>query len=337
MATYKVLQDIEAEDKLLGPLSLRQFLYAAIVAILGFISFKLVFIQPLLITPLAPPMILFGILAAPFGHDQSSEIWLLAKVRFAIKPRIRIWDQDGLQELVTVTAPKHEERQLTNGLDPTQVRSRLQALAETIDTRGWAIKGLNVNLATQPMYGMDQTDRLVDASTLIPDTTTTMQEVDTTDDIFDTQNNPMAQHLAQMSQSRDDAHKQAVLAQMDQQIRMQQQNVNPGPSSAAAPALPTLDDQMLLAQMHRNQALSREQTYGNTRVLEPSKPSHQPSNHHAAHNKTDKTPHQPVTAKTNPVILNDVDNNDPVAPKTDGGAHRNNTQLSDDEVVVSLR
>jgi len=39
MATYKVIQDIEAEDKLVGPLTLRQFIYAAIAAICGYLSF----------------------------------------------------------------------------------------------------------------------------------------------------------------------------------------------------------------------------------------------------------------------------------------------------------
>ncbi|MGH7158305.1 MAG: PrgI family mobile element protein [Candidatus Saccharimonadales bacterium] len=34
MATYKVIQDIEAEDKILGPLTLRQFIYAGVAAIL---------------------------------------------------------------------------------------------------------------------------------------------------------------------------------------------------------------------------------------------------------------------------------------------------------------
>ena len=34
MATYKVIQDIEAEDKLIGPLTLRQFIYAGYAFIL---------------------------------------------------------------------------------------------------------------------------------------------------------------------------------------------------------------------------------------------------------------------------------------------------------------
>jgi hypothetical protein len=35
MATYKVIQDIEAEDKLVGPLSLKQFIFALIAIFLG--------------------------------------------------------------------------------------------------------------------------------------------------------------------------------------------------------------------------------------------------------------------------------------------------------------
>jgi hypothetical protein len=42
MATYKVLQDIEAEDKLLGPLTLKQFIFAAVAIAIGFVEFKLI-------------------------------------------------------------------------------------------------------------------------------------------------------------------------------------------------------------------------------------------------------------------------------------------------------
>ena len=39
MATYKVIQDIEAEDKLIGPLTLRQFIYAGICAVTLYLSY----------------------------------------------------------------------------------------------------------------------------------------------------------------------------------------------------------------------------------------------------------------------------------------------------------
>ncbi len=124
VSTYKVIQDIEAEDKLLGPLTLRQFVYAAIVIVSGFIGFKLAIAHWYLALPLLPHTIFFAVLAAPFGHDQSNEVWLLAKIRFFLKPRRRIWDQSGLKDLVTITVPKKIERHLTNGLGQDEVKSR---------------------------------------------------------------------------------------------------------------------------------------------------------------------------------------------------------------------
>src|ERR1035438_1720650 len=147
MAIYKVLQDIEAEDKLVGPFSLRQFIYAAIAVVCGFLAFKLVTVNLFLITPFVPVVVFFVVLAAPFGHDQPSEVWLLARVRFFLKPHKRIWDQTGAISLVTITVPKVIVRNLTNGLSQTEVSSRLHALANTIDSRGWAIKNVNVNLS----------------------------------------------------------------------------------------------------------------------------------------------------------------------------------------------
>ncbi len=213
MATYKVIQDIESEDKLLGPLTLRQFIYAAMVIMMGFIAFKLAPVSILLVLPFIPPMLFFGLLAAPFGQVQSSEVWLLAKIQFFLKPRRRIWNQSGVLDLVTITAPKRIERSLTDGLTQTEVKSRLQALANTIDSRGWAVKNVNVNLYNQPNYltvGLPASDRLVDSSVLPQDVPAT--DVTAADDILDEKSNPTAQHLDSMITQAGQAHHQAAVA-----------------------------------------------------------------------------------------------------------------------------
>jgi hypothetical protein len=217
MSTYKVIQDIEAEDKLLGPLTLRQFIYAAIVAVCGFVVFKLIFIKWFLALPFLPPMILFGVLAAPFGHDQSSEIWLLAKIRFYLKPRIRIWDQSGMKELVTVTAPKKVERHYTNGLTQEEVQSRLEVLARTIDSRGWAVKNVNVNMTTQPSYATSSnaSDRLIDPSTMAREVPT--YDITVADDMLDEKNNPTAQNLDRMINDTAQKRRQELLGRMKEQ------------------------------------------------------------------------------------------------------------------------
>src|SRR4051812_29565117 len=141
MATYKVLQDIEAEDKLLGPFTLKQFIFGIITFGIGFINFKLVTATELsiirwpFVVVFAVPMIVFGFLAAPISRDQPNDIWLLARLRFLIRPHNRIWNQTGISNLVTITVPKRIETVFTDGLSQTEVRSRLNALANTLDSR----------------------------------------------------------------------------------------------------------------------------------------------------------------------------------------------------------
>jgi hypothetical protein len=214
MATYKVIQDIEAEDKLIGPFGIRQFIYLIIVAVSLFVCFKLFTVAWFLIIPLLPHTLFFGMLALPFGGEQPTETWLLAKIRFFIKPRIRVWNQSGLQNLVTITAPKKVEKVLTNNMSQGEVRSRLEALANTIDSRGWAVKNVNVNLFSQPAFaGMGQSsDRLIDLGTMVQPTTTT--GVNATDDILDEQNNPTAQNLDRMITASSKAHRDKVVASM---------------------------------------------------------------------------------------------------------------------------
>lgn len=217
MATYKVIQDIEAEDKLLGWMTPRQTIYAAIVAVSGFVGFMMIthgvwWLSLILV----PHMILFAVLAGPFVHDQPSEVWLLARIQFFLKPRRRIWDQSGLKELVSITVPKRVEVQLTDGLSQTEVRSRLQALANTIDSRGWAIKNVNVNLYTQPSYATAglATDRLIDTASLPQEVP--MNDVTAADDMLDEQSNPTAQNLDRMIGQSTQTHRQQAIASMQQ-------------------------------------------------------------------------------------------------------------------------
>ena len=219
MATYKVIQDIEAEDKLLGPLTLKQFIYAIIVVVAGFIAFKLGTVKWYLALPFLPPMAFFGILAAPLGRDQPTEVWVLAKIRYFFKPRLRKWDQTGIQELVTITAPKKIEEHFSDNLSQTEVKSRLKALADTIDSRGWVLKNANVSMFDQPGAAITSSDRLVE----LPAPTQEVPAVDihASDDIMDPQNNLAAQKLNTMISTATQNHRQEMLDKM-QAIRESQ-------------------------------------------------------------------------------------------------------------------
>ncbi|MBI2592199.1 PrgI family protein [Candidatus Saccharibacteria bacterium] len=211
MAQYKVIQDIEAEDKLLGPLTLKGFIYAIIAVFCAFINFRLIIsglgpLKWLFVLMFALPMILFGVLASPLGRHQPTEVWLLGRIRFLLKPRKRIWSQTGLLHLVTVTAPKKTDKQLTKGLSDTEVKSRLQTLATTLDSRGWAVRNLTIAPGAKPEPEAGS-DRLV-TPTLMQ--TEPIVDILPADDILDEQNNPTAQYFANLMEKADDQRKASV-------------------------------------------------------------------------------------------------------------------------------
>ena len=214
MGTYKVIQDIEADDKLVGPLSLRQFIYACLAAFMGWLSFFAFTKHATFLIALFLPIGLFtGFLAFPWGRDQPTELWALAKLRFFLKPHKRIWDQTGVKDLVTITVPKRVERFLTDGLSQSEVRSRLNVLANTIDSRGWAVKNVNVNMATMaPSYAAS--DRLVDAST-IPQEVANV-DVTASDDMLDEKANPVAHQFDAMITQAAANHRQQLMTQLQQ-------------------------------------------------------------------------------------------------------------------------
>lgn len=210
MATYKVIQDIEAEDKLVGPLTLRQFIYAAIAAICAYLSFLAIahgFWEILFI--LGPPMLFTGFFAFPWGRDQSTEVWALAKIRFYVMSRKRLWNQSGVRDLVTITAPKRDTRTYTNGLSQNEVQSRLNALANTLDSRGWAVK----NVYTAPvMQTQVASDRLINLSNL-PQAVPT-DNITAADDMLDEENNSRAHQLTEMVAASTANRKQQLLEGM---------------------------------------------------------------------------------------------------------------------------
>lgn len=214
MAVYKVIQDIEAEDKLLGPLTLKQFIYAAIVAFLGFINFRIITmpgiggLRWLFFIVFLIPMLIFAVIASPIGRDQPTEVWLLSHVRFLLKPRLRVWNQTGESHLVTITAPKPVEKPAIKDLSQTEVRSRLKTLASTLDTRGWAFKNVAVNQTIQP----DTSDRLVTADS-VPQTVPAV-DVRAEDDILDATSNTTAQKFSSLMQQKSDQQKQAITSSL---------------------------------------------------------------------------------------------------------------------------
>lgn len=196
MAVYKVAQDVEADDKLIGPFSFKQFIYLIIVAISIAIAWGLsrLFIG-LIIIPL-PLVVFFGALALPLRKDQPMEVYLSALISFYLKPRRRIWGPDGLNSLIEITAPKVVEVQRTKDITETEAERRLSYLADIADTQGWAVRH-----AAQPSNNSMISDAYFEAQTA--------------EDVFDV-NGGVSQSLGVMIDQADVKRKEAAMARMHQ-------------------------------------------------------------------------------------------------------------------------
>ena len=147
MAQYKVPQDVEADDKLLGPFTFRQFVYLLIAGGLVALAVGLFQLFPLLAIIPVPPILLLLALALPLKKDQPMETYLAALVSYYLKPRKRIWTPGQREVTIKITAPKDNkvEESRTRDITGEEATHRLSFLADIVDTGGYAIKGVGVN------------------------------------------------------------------------------------------------------------------------------------------------------------------------------------------------
>ena len=141
MATYKVPQDVEAEDKLLGPFTFRQFIYLLISAAGIAIIFGLFQIFPLLAIIPIPFTFFFLILALPIKKDQPMEVYLASIASFYLKPNTRRWTPGQKETTIKITAPKIVEKPRARNITEEEASTRLSFLSNLIDSEGYAIRG----------------------------------------------------------------------------------------------------------------------------------------------------------------------------------------------------
>ena len=140
MAQYKVPQDVEAEDKLLGPFTFRQFIYLVISIACFAAAWGMFQLFPLLgILPL-PFGAFFAVLALPLKKDQPMETYLAAIVNYHIKPKKRVWIPGQKESSIIITAPKIIEKPRSRDITQDEATHRLSFLADIIDTEGRSIR-----------------------------------------------------------------------------------------------------------------------------------------------------------------------------------------------------
>jgi hypothetical protein len=301
MAVYKVPQDVEADDKLIGPFSFRQFIYLIIVALAGGLAWGLsqVFIG-LAIIPL-PIILLFGALALPIRKDQPMEIYLAALVSFYLKPHRRLWDPDGIDSFIQITVPKTVEIQRSKNISQEDAEQRFSYLANLVDSEGWSTRGMGTNTAMN-------SDAYLEAQG--------------TEDILDT-NNSVAQSFNSLMSQRTEQVRENAIERMHQPIP-----VATAPASAATPSYnpyPTSMQQTVI------QPVDDPSHVYTTPIVQPD-PTAAP---------TPQTQTPPTTSDNQPSadIMNLANNTDLSIETIAREAHRiqEKNEALQEEVVISLR
>lgn len=351
MSSYKVPQDVEAEDKLLGPFSFRQFIYLIVTAIGIALCWGLgrLFL-PLAVFPL-PIVVLFGLLALPLRKDQPMETYLLAILSFYIKPRKRLWQPDGIQSLVEITAPKTVEVQRVKDISRNEAARRLSYLADVVDSQGWSVRGVNNPEANNSMvsdvyYEAQQTDDILDDNNAV--SRSFDQRIEQTSarhrqDAIDRMHNPapVTQNY-NPAESPTNPYNQVANYTSIQDIAAHQQNYTDGPDPAVVfDPYPTIRQSVVSP--HGN----RVADYNKSKQTTESQPApQQPTQTETPQPTTVETPQPPVAEDKpsekpiSPDIISLANNSDlsiQTIANEAGRINKKEQELKDDEVVISLR
>lgn len=151
------------EDKVIGPLALKQFLYifAAIAVFATLYSvFKPKNIAIFTVT-LSPVFMLAGMMAFFKPNDRPMESFILSAVYFFVNTRRRIWHREtsNITDIITKKPEKKEE----GPHKQVPARSQLEVLARVVDTAGWGQEGLDdTGRIKAPEYNKTLENTLVD-------------------------------------------------------------------------------------------------------------------------------------------------------------------------------
>ncbi len=95
MSTYKLPSNLDTDEKLVGFLSLKQFLFVLAGCGISFIAYTIAKVNILIAIPFVPFMVVFFVLGLYQRQDQPVEVYLAAWLKFKFGSKKRIWNQEG--------------------------------------------------------------------------------------------------------------------------------------------------------------------------------------------------------------------------------------------------
>jgi hypothetical protein len=130
---FQVPQFIEVEDKIFGPLTLKQFLYLAGGAGLSVILYM--FLPPLIAIIIIFPVASFACALAFLKINNRPFIHMLESAfTFVVNPKLYIWKQE--ERPVTPTKKEKPASTTSSAYIPKLSNSKLKEMTWTLDTKG---------------------------------------------------------------------------------------------------------------------------------------------------------------------------------------------------------
>ncbi len=133
MKQFVVPQFIDVEDKILGPITVRQFILIVVGGIIEIVTLKFGDVALFLFVTVlvAPTILLFGFIKV-YGYPFHS--FLINVATSLKKPQLRVWNKNSSQEVVKEQEDKKIEE--TIPVKKPLVSSRLAELSLMVDTHG---------------------------------------------------------------------------------------------------------------------------------------------------------------------------------------------------------
>lgn len=136
MQQFVVPQFIDNEDKILGPITVRQFLIVLVAVIICAVFYKL-----LDFTGFVLGVFLVGGLAAVLAfvkmNGRPFHYFLLNLLQLALRPNVRIWKQSDFKKIEQKSEAKKPSNNIPQVVKPKQiVTQRLSELSLLVDTGG---------------------------------------------------------------------------------------------------------------------------------------------------------------------------------------------------------
>lgn len=131
---FQVPQNIDLEDKIIGPMTLKQFIYILAGGMLDYVCFLIFDVSAFIIIAIFITSF-FCAMAFAKVQDQPFPKFLQNLIIFLFVPKLRTWNKDN--KPIKIISRKIEKPK-EPGIEPKNIpKGEIERLAQILDNRGW--------------------------------------------------------------------------------------------------------------------------------------------------------------------------------------------------------